>query len=288
MSSSSLRKPKRISEREKEGFRHTHRKLGVKGRERSKGRMGNHKQKWTSVEEDALVAGVAKHGAGKWKNILIDPEFAQSLILRSNIDLKDKWRNLSPSLPLAQVTQKKRKNSKIKNSVRHSAPSLSLPSGTSPDAVMIDSNTEERYNALIFEALLTMKDPNGSDVGAIRDFIQQREEEPIPHNFKRLVGARLRSLVSLGKLEKTRNGFKIKDLGTKTPRGLATSTETEDDAVHVAAYTIADAENKSFLAAEAVKEAERVSKIAEEAESMLLLVKEINEQCSRGEVVHLA
>lgn len=61
---------------------------------------------------------------------------------------------------------------------------------------------------------------------------------------------------------------------------MATSSETEDDAVHITAYTVADAENKSFLAAEAVKEAERVSKIAEETESMLLLVKEINEQCN--------
>lgn len=61
---------------------------------------------------------------------------------------------------------------------------------------------------------------------------------------------------------------------------MATSSETEDDAVHITAYTVADAENKSFLAAEAVKEAERVSKIAEETECMLLLVKEINEQCN--------
>lgn len=81
----------------------------------------------------------------------------------------------------------------------------------------------------------------------------------------------------------TENGFKIKNvplLEIKTPSGLATSSETEDDAVHITAYTVADAENKSFLAAEAVKEAERVSKIAEETECMLLLVKEINEQCN--------
>ncbi|KAL6134669.1 hypothetical protein ACLB2K_066897 [Fragaria x ananassa] len=277
-SSSSRRKLKRFSEREKEGLRHAHRKLGIRGRERNKGRLGHHKQKWTSEEEAALVAGVAKQGAGKWKNILKDPEFAQPLSLRSNIDLKDKWRNMSPSLE--QVTKKKRKN--LKSSFRFTVPSLSRPSGTSRN-VVIDSKTEERYSALIFEALLTMTDPDGSDVGAIRDFIQQRDEVPTPQNFKRVVGARLRSLVSLGKLEKTSNGFKIKEhsiVGTKAPSELATSTETEDDAVHITAYIIADAENKSFLAAEAMKEAERVSEIAEETESMLLLVKEINEQCN--------
>lgn len=69
---------------------------------------------------------------------------------------------------------------------------------------------------------------------------------------------------------------------------MATSTETEDDAVHITAYIIADAENKSFLAAEAMEEAERVSKIAEETESMLLLVKEINEQCNvRNTYAHM-
>lgn len=50
--------------------------------------MGNRKQKWTSEEEEALRAGVAKHGAGKWKNIQKDPEFNHLLFSRSNIDLK--------------------------------------------------------------------------------------------------------------------------------------------------------------------------------------------------------
>lgn len=49
--------------------------------------MGNLKQKWTA-EEEALLAGIAKHGPGKWKNILRDPEFATFLVNRSNIDLK--------------------------------------------------------------------------------------------------------------------------------------------------------------------------------------------------------
>ncbi|KAF2322112.1 hypothetical protein GH714_006801 [Hevea brasiliensis] len=49
--------------------------------------MGNQKQKWT-VEEEALLNGVAKHGPGKWKNILKDPDFAPFLTQRSNIDLK--------------------------------------------------------------------------------------------------------------------------------------------------------------------------------------------------------
>jgi hypothetical protein len=50
--------------------------------------MGNPKQKWTAEEEEALRAGVAKHGTGKWKDIQRDPQFNVHLASRSNIDLK--------------------------------------------------------------------------------------------------------------------------------------------------------------------------------------------------------
>ncbi|XP_026423162.1 bZIP transcription factor 60-like [Papaver somniferum] len=54
-------------------------------------RMGAPKQKWTAAaEEEALVAGINKHGTGKWKNIQNDPEFSHVLAARSNIDMKDK------------------------------------------------------------------------------------------------------------------------------------------------------------------------------------------------------
>ncbi|RRT78614.1 hypothetical protein BHE74_00028813, partial [Ensete ventricosum] len=54
--------------------------------------MGAPKQKWTAEEESALKAGVRKHGAGKWRTILKDPEFSGTLCLRSNVDLKVKRR----------------------------------------------------------------------------------------------------------------------------------------------------------------------------------------------------
>lgn len=54
----------------------------------SKKKMGAPKQKWTAEEEAALKAGVLKHGAGKWRTILTDPEFSGILHLRSNVDLK--------------------------------------------------------------------------------------------------------------------------------------------------------------------------------------------------------
>ncbi|KAH7547140.1 hypothetical protein FEM48_Zijuj01G0277800 [Ziziphus jujuba var. spinosa] len=271
--------------------------------------MGNQKQKWTAEEEEALLAGVAKHGPGKWKNILKDPDFAPFLTHRSNIDLKDKWRNLSVSTS-SHGSKEKSRAPKIKAiaaaqhvNIQNSASAASLHRNASSDAVMDDppnglqdGKNAPRYNAMIFEALSTLKDTNGSDIGAILNFIEQKHEVPMPPNFRRLMSTRLRRLVTQGKLEKVLNGYKIKKetpLAVKTPSpkqkdirsrqsqnsGLKNSTESVQDAADTAAYKVADAENKSFLAAEAVKEAERISKMAEDTESMLQLVKEMYEQC---------
>lgn len=62
--------------------------------------------------------------------------------------------------------------------------------------------------------------------------------------------------------------------------GYSTIGDTVEVAAEAAACKIADAENKSFVAAEAVKEAERVSKMAEDTDSFLQLAKEIFEKCN--------
>ena len=55
-----------------------------------------------------------------------------------------------------------------------------------------------------------------------------------------------------------------------------------------AAYKISDTEAKSYLAFEALKELERASKTVDEADSMLILAREIFEKCSRVEAVIVA
>ncbi|XP_039004502.1 telomere repeat-binding factor 4-like [Hibiscus syriacus] len=276
--------------------------------------MGNQKQKWTAEEEEALLAGITKHGPGKWKNILKDPEFAPFLTHRSNIDLKDKWRNLSVSTN-TQTARDKSRAPKVKgivdslpNTPNSFAPAASHSLSVTTDAGVGDSSNNSldgknapRYNTMIFEALSTIKDTNGHDISAIVSYIEQRHE--VPPNFRRLLGSRLRRLVSQGKVEKAQNCYKIKEdtlIGTETPIpkqknirlrqnfGAGSSGETVEAAAITAAYKVVEAENKSFLAAEAMKEAERVSKMAEDTDSMLQLVKEIYEQCSRGETVLLA
>ncbi|KAJ8755769.1 hypothetical protein K2173_024313 [Erythroxylum novogranatense] len=273
--------------------------------------MGNPKQKWTAEEEKALLAGIAKHGPGKWKNILRDSEFAPFLTLRSNIDLKDKWRNLTVS----HVSKGPKEKSRAPKPKSVAPPSFDTQNLASPDesadVLTDDPSSNEwdrknalRYNAMIFEALSTIKLTNGCDIGAIVNFIKQRHD--VPQNFRKLLSSRLRGLVSQGKLEKVQNYYRIKTdniLGARTPTptpkqkdirprqppssGL-TFGEIVEEAAIAAAYKVAEAENRSCLAAEAVEEAERVCKMVEDADAMLQLVKEIYKQCSRGEIVLLA
>lgn len=281
--------------------------------------MGNPKQKWTSEEEEALRAGVAKHGTGKWKNIQKDPEFNHFLFTRSNIDLKDKWRNMSVSASGQGPREKSRTPKTKANTDAPSAATVSNPQNSSSAAPVtgdasadamddaskniLDGKSAPRYNAMIFEALSSLKEPNGSDTSTIVSFIEQRHE--VPQNFRRLLSSRLRRLVAQDKLEKVQNCYKIKrdpSFGTKTPTpkqkdirprqsqstDYVASIETVEEAAVAAAYKVAEAENKSFVAAEAVKEAERVAKMAEESEAMLQFTLEILEKCSRGEVVYIA
>ncbi|KAK9102520.1 hypothetical protein Sjap_019774 [Stephania japonica] len=294
--------------------------------------MGAPKQKWTSEEEEALIAGVAKHGTGKWKNIQKDPEFGHCLAARSNIDLKDKWRNMSVSAG-GSGSRDKVRAPKAKALPAPSPSTAQIPAPipvvVSPEActtaskIAADGKKASRpkeskgaesqsnsrtpasssgYNAMIFEALSTLKDPNGSDIGAIIGFIEQKHV--VPQNFRRLLSSKLRRLVGQEKLDKIQNCYKIKkdtSFGTKTPtpkqkevrpKQLQNSgaglVDPMEEASTTAAYSLADAENKEFLAAETVKNSERVAKMSLESDSILLLFKEVLERCSRGEIVLIA
>ncbi|XVF25169.1 hypothetical protein REPUB_Repub13aG0190100 [Reevesia pubescens] len=285
--------------------------------------MGNQKQKWTAEEEEALLAGVAKHGPGKWKNILKDPDFAPSLTSAPTLTsslvccggrrYKDKWRNLSVSTSTQGSRDKSRAAPKVKAIVAslpntpNSAPAASRAHNVSTDTAVgdpsnsaLDGKNAPRHPTIHW--MISLHDPNANmlninkDVNHLDYILQQRQE--VPPNFRRLLSSRLRRLVSQGKLEKIQNCYKIRKdtlMGMKTPspkqkdiRLRQNSGETVEEAAITAAYKVAEAENKSFLAAEAVKEAERVSKMAEDTDSMLQLVKEIYEQCSRGEIVLVA
>eukprot|EP00262_Sarcandra_glabra_P020566 TRINITY_DN8250_c0_g1_i1.p1 TRINITY_DN8250_c0_g1~~TRINITY_DN8250_c0_g1_i1.p1 ORF type:complete len:294 (-),score=51.80 TRINITY_DN8250_c0_g1_i1:151-1032(-) len=293
--------------------------------------MGAPKQKWTPEEEEALRAGVDKHGAGKWRTIQKDPEFSHILSSRSNIDLKDKWRNMSVSATGQGSREKSRTPKSKAQSVIPSAGSQVIPSSGSQviplsgsqlspasaplvqDALPVsvanpskssqDGKPPPRYNPMIIEALSTLQDSNGSDIGAISSFIEQRHE--VPQNFRRLLSSKLRRLVAQGKIEKDQNAYKLKDpsFATRTPpkqkdpihrmkqpqsNGFGSGRETVEVAGATAAYKVSDAEAKAFLASEAVKEVERILNLADESECMLQLAKDIFDRCSQGEIVIVA
>ncbi|GAB2267732.1 hypothetical protein Dimus_002714 [Dionaea muscipula] len=267
--------------------------------------MGNPKQKWTAEEEEALRAGVVKYGAGKWKFIQRDPEFNQFLHSRSNIDLKDKWRNMSAAAGQGG-SREKSKMLKAKTSqdaaivpsfnVQPSASDIALPNDSIPDQVKDDPTKElpdaknSRYTALVFEALSSEK-PNGLDLTALFNYIEKRME--VPQNFRKQLGARLRRLIGQDKLEKVDNCYRIKASILPDTRTLCVADdlptwENLEDAARDAAHKVADAETQAQVAAEAVREAERVARMAEESDSILIFAKDIFERSIRGEVLLLA
>ncbi|KAG2259552.1 hypothetical protein Bca52824_078846 [Brassica carinata] len=299
--------------------------------------MGNQKLKWTEEEEEALLAGVKKHGPGKWKNILRDPDFADPLSNRSNIDLKDKWRNLSVPADI-QGSKDKVRTPKIKAAALNLAavaaaatsttpspssipsPVAPLPRSGSSDLnlddswnIMVDAKNAPRYDGMIFEALSALTDPNGSDVTTIFNFIEKKHE--VPPTFKRVLGSRLRRLAAQGKIEKvnqlkpgTQNFYKMNGnsfVGMRTPvvarpkeanvkprqtnsqQVPTVSQEKVNHASGTAAFKLAEVEKNLESVKVAAADRDRMIKLAEQAELILLLAEELHEACSQGKIVEL-
>ncbi|KAH9610599.1 hypothetical protein KSS87_009844 [Heliosperma pusillum] len=57
------------------------------------------RKRWTPLEEDTLREGVMKYGRGNWKMIMLDSKFSEVFQGRTEVDLKDKWRNLTRQKP---------------------------------------------------------------------------------------------------------------------------------------------------------------------------------------------
>uniref|UniRef100_A0A7N1A1T9 MYB transcription factor n=2 Tax=Kalanchoe fedtschenkoi TaxID=63787 RepID=A0A7N1A1T9_KALFE len=188
--------------------------------------MGAPKQKWTAEEESALKAGVVKHGAGKWRTILKDPEFSSVLYLRSNVDLKDKWRNMSvmangwgsrekARLALkrmqGQSTPKPDENQMLLTYGPHSEDeSVDLKPLPSPGVAHQASGSKRtitRLDNLIMEAINELKEPGGSNKTSIGNYIE--EQYWAPPNFKRLLSAKLKFFVSSGKLVKVKRKYRM-------------------------------------------------------------------------------
>ncbi|KAI7733885.1 hypothetical protein M8C21_013941 [Ambrosia artemisiifolia] len=182
--------------------------------------MGAPKQKWTAEEEAALKAGVVKHGAGKWRTILKDPEFSSVLYLRSNVDLKDKWRNMSvmangwgsrekARLALKRVQHAARDDNPLTGdqSDEDSGDARPLPSSSGSPHIGSSKRSMIRLDNLIMEAINNLKEPGGSNKTTIGTYIE--EQYWAPPNFKRLLSMKLKFLTQIGKLVKTKRRYRI-------------------------------------------------------------------------------
>nr|QSD99734.1 MYB family transcription factor [Melilotus albus] len=187
--------------------------------------MGAPKQKWTAEEEAALKAGVVKHGVSKWRTILKDPEFNHVLYIRSNIDLKDKWRNLSVT---ANGRTSREKSKVAIQRVHHQAPkqddsSMAVTLVTPIDEEIVDVQPLQvsrdmpqipgpkrslvRLDNLIMEAISSMNELGGSNKTTIASFIEDRYRAPA--ELKKLLSAKLEYLTSSGKLIKVKCRYRI-------------------------------------------------------------------------------
>ncbi|XP_038905851.1 telomere repeat-binding factor 1 isoform X3 [Benincasa hispida] len=194
--------------------------------------MGAPKQKWTSEEEAALKAGVVKHGAGKWRTILKDPEFSSVLYLRSNVDLKDKWRNMSvmangwgsrekARLALKRLHAPKKDENTVAQSVAvqsedelPEAKSVSL----SLDIKQITGpkRSNVRLDNLIIEAITSLREPGGSNKTKITSYIE--DQYWAPPDFKRLLSSKLKFLTASRKLVKVKRKYRLPPAGPSERR----------------------------------------------------------------------
>jgi len=272
--------------------------------------MGAPKQKWTAEEEYALKAGVKKHGIGKWRNILKDPEFSMALRLRSNIDLKDKWRNMSVTGSGGSISRERAKLGN-KNSRRLSLSKVLeeeqgeyTPVAISPkleDSVVIDvtpiasssvplkikskgtKKPLKRLGNMILEAITQLHEYDGSSNTSIAMYIEAKCR--VPPDFQRQLSAKLKTLVDSGNLIKVNRNYKLPPSSTALQEQTATQAErdqamTIQEAADSAARAVAEAEIAEAEAEEAIRKAEKIEADAQAAQAfvdvMILHIKNRN------------
>ncbi|CAN1343003.1 Telomere repeat-binding factor 2 [Linum perenne] len=256
--------------------------------------MGAPKQKWTAEEEAALKAGVVKHGTGKWRTILMDPEFSSVLRLRSNVDLKDKWRNINVTaiwgsrqkaklaLKSGSLTPKRDESSSTPTSVIPYNEEVPDPKPVAASGGTLPSRGSKellpKLGSLILEAITTLREPSGSDRASIAMYIEEKKLLAVP-NLRKLLAGKLKLLTASGKLVKVtvfffllifsilrlalsigkqKNTSNLDDISNR----ILTKSQVEQEILRIQGMT---AEEAAAAAAKAVAEAEVAIAEAEEA-----------------------
>ncbi|KAK2410472.1 hypothetical protein P8452_71476 [Trifolium repens] len=201
--------------------------------------MGAPKQKWTAEEEAALKAGVVKHGSGKWRTILTDPEFSSILRTRSNVDLKDKWRNINVTAiwgsrqkaklalkkNLALPAPKTNNNQLAVSKVVQREDILDVKPLAVSRGTLQSPNSKEQVSRLgdnhVLEAIVNMKEPKGSDKAAIATYIEEKYQ--CPPNLRKLLSTKLQQMVTSGKIIQEKQKYKIMASSTVSEKSRSSS-----------------------------------------------------------------
>ncbi|XP_059313893.1 telomere repeat-binding factor 1-like isoform X2 [Lycium ferocissimum] len=243
--------------------------------------MGAPKQKWTPDEEAALKAGVRKHGPGKWRTILKDPEFSGVLNSRSNVDLKDKWRNMSvmangwgsrekARLALKRMNQahKQEESSLAVTTEAHSDEEIAEArlATTSSGTPQIGGSKRSiiRLDNLIMEAISNLKELGGSNKTTIATYIEMKRKyriAPMPVLSDR---RRIPSVPLLESRQRISSRVDEDDINMLTKAQvdleLTKMSMIPQEAAAAAAQAVAEAEV-------AIAEAEDASRVADVAEA---------------------
>ncbi|KAJ0666507.1 putative transcription factor MYB-related family [Helianthus annuus] len=228
------------------------------------------KKWWTSKEEEALKAGVKEYKAGNWKDILKDPRFASILANRTNIDLKDKWRNMNGGGCVSGGSRK--------------------ASTSRPPVKRIDR--KYKYNTMIYESLRYIEDPNGTDVDTMMNFLESKYE--LHSSFRKSFIAALEALEVKGYLKKVNDRYKVKkgrSSGAKTSRQEDVRTNTVDTREHPAsvAIRVALAETYEYKVTKLCEDKNKLEELLDESVAMLMLAEGLYEQCKKyGSVTYSA
>mmetsp|Transcript_16990 Transcript_16990/g.28660 ORF Transcript_16990/g.28660 Transcript_16990/m.28660 type:complete len:337 (-) Transcript_16990:440-1450(-) len=192
------------------------------------GGKGIPKTKWSEDEEKALKAGVDRYGPGKWRFIQKDEELSPMLKHRSNVDLKDKWRNLNVMSPGGSTSSPKPATPASTAKVLAVSPAHTPPP---PPASVAKLLGKRKIEQLIVEAVSALKEKSGSSQSSISKYVEENLEHSLklPPNFKaKLLGELLTSLsMDSGKLLKVKSLYKLADKPAATPRSTAKAAKSE-------------------------------------------------------------
>ncbi|KAL0652099.1 hypothetical protein Bca4012_094790 [Brassica carinata] len=257
--------------------------------------MGGRKQMWTPKEVTALRAGVRAYGIGKWRGILSDSKFGRALKARSNVDLKDKWRNISAA---TFGSRKKKVLAIVAVDNDNDGEQEIVPASPANGD---DEGLFASVDTFILEAITSWKKLLRPNKKSILHHVEEKNN--MQPGEKWLVTSRLEHLVNVGTIIKKNNRYKISPtyaaaeaeqsstqllLEGNKENGVVNHTKsqvdgeafkingmTEEEASAAAAIALEEAEFARAEAEEAAREADRAEAEAEAMQDYAEAVKEV-------------